>query len=229
MLAQTEDIIPVIAPIIWPIFGSMMALRYPTQPLRVAVSTPTLSILLFVVPEDDVRPPDFQILVRNFANFWLPMAHTIMEDKKQIEYNFVTLMRARARCALPISLEFHPVEWLHVVIDPSTGVEQDFSRWDEEAILRTLTNATQRLGGRRKGSMLEKLLYRIFTDTSRMYNPRTEPRANAAMILTNITFWTDPPMVTGNLPTIPDVESRCTEDCQRTKPKDTAQQRRNAE
>ena len=53
MLVETEDPIPVIAPNIWPIFGSVMALRYPTQPLRVAVRTPTLSILHFVDPEGD--------------------------------------------------------------------------------------------------------------------------------------------------------------------------------
>ena len=39
MLVETEDLTPVIAPIIWPIFGSVLALRYPTQPLRVAAST----------------------------------------------------------------------------------------------------------------------------------------------------------------------------------------------
>ena len=37
-----------------------MALRYPTQPLRVAANTPTFSILHFVDPQDDARPPDFQ-------------------------------------------------------------------------------------------------------------------------------------------------------------------------
>ena len=48
MLVETEDLIPVIAPIVWPKFGPMMASRYPTQPLRVAASSPTLSILHFV-------------------------------------------------------------------------------------------------------------------------------------------------------------------------------------
>ena len=52
MLVETEDLIPVIAPIIWPIFGPMMALRYPTQPVRIAASSPTLSILHFVDPQD---------------------------------------------------------------------------------------------------------------------------------------------------------------------------------
>ena len=56
MLVETEDLIPVIAPIIWPIFGAMMALRYSTQSLRVAANTRTLSILHFVKAQDDTRP-----------------------------------------------------------------------------------------------------------------------------------------------------------------------------
>ena len=55
MMVETEDIIPVIAPIVWSIFGSVMARRDPTQPLRVAVSTPRcLSILHFDDPEENV-------------------------------------------------------------------------------------------------------------------------------------------------------------------------------
>ena len=85
------------------------------------------------------------------------MAYTIIKDKKQVEHNFVTLIRARARCAKPMSLDLHPVEWLHAPINPSTGAFQDFASWDKPGILRALTNAVQRLGGRRKGTTPEKL------------------------------------------------------------------------
>ena len=108
MLVETEVLIPVIAPIVWPIVGPVMALRYPTQTLRVAISTPTLSILHFVDPEDDTRPPDFQMLARNFANSRLVMAYTTIKDKKQTEHNFVMLVQARARCALPMPLDCLP-------------------------------------------------------------------------------------------------------------------------
>ena len=47
-LVETEDLISLIAPIIWPIFGAVMALRYPTQTFRVAAHAPTLSVLHFV-------------------------------------------------------------------------------------------------------------------------------------------------------------------------------------
>ena len=195
MLVETEDLIPLIAPIIWPIFGSVMALRYPTQPLRVAASAPTLSILHFVDPEDDARPPDFHALVRNFTNFRPPMAFTIIKDKKQVEYNFGALIRARARCAIPMPLELHPVEWLHAPVEPSTGALQHFTGWDKPGILRVLSNAVQRLGGRRKGSTPETLQHRVVIDMSRMYNPRAEPRADTANILSRTTHWADPPIV----------------------------------
>ena len=195
MLVETEDLIPVIATIICPIFSAMMALRYPTQPLRVAASTPTLSILHFVDPQDDARPPNSKMLVRDFANFRPPMAYTIIKDKKQVEHNFVTSIRSRARCALPMPLELHPVEWLHAPINPNTGTLQDFSSWDDPEILRVLTNAVQRLGGQRKGATLEKIQHKNIQDTSRMYNPRTKRPDNTAVTLTTISCWANPPVV----------------------------------
>ena len=195
MLVETEDLIPVIAPVIWPIFGPMMALRFPTQPLRIAASSPTLSLLHFVDPQDNARPPEFQTLVHNFANFRPPMAYTVVKDKKQVEHNFATLIRARARCAIPMPMELHPIEWLHAPINPGTGALLDFAGWDEPGILRVLANAIQRLGWRRKGSASERLQHQNIQDVSRMYNPRTRPLDNTALALTNITCWANPPLV----------------------------------
>ena len=143
-------------------------------------------------PQDDARPPRFQTLAHDFANFRPPMAYTIIKDKKQVEHNFVTLIRARARCAKPMSSDLHPVEWLHAPINLSTGAFQDFASWDKPGILRASTNAVQRLGGRRKGTTPEKLQHQNIHDTSRMYNPRTRPLDNTAKALTNITCWTNP-------------------------------------
>ena len=57
MLVETEDLIPLIAPILCPIFGAVMALRYPTQVLRAAANAPTLSILHFVISDGSQRGP----------------------------------------------------------------------------------------------------------------------------------------------------------------------------
>ena len=123
------------------------------------------------------------------------MAYTIIKDKKQVEYNFSALIRARARCAVPMSLELHPVEWLHAPVEPSTGALQGFASWDEPGILRVLTNPERRLGGRRKGSTPERLQHRVIQDVSRMYNPRVTPQADTAKILSDTTHWADPPIV----------------------------------
>ena len=40
MLLETEDLFPLFAPIVWPIFGAVMALRYPTHHWMVAANAP---------------------------------------------------------------------------------------------------------------------------------------------------------------------------------------------
>ena len=70
---ETEDLIPLIAPIIWPIFGAVMALRYPTQTLRVAAHAPTLSISHFVNTNGSQRGPTYQTAVGNFSYQRPPM------------------------------------------------------------------------------------------------------------------------------------------------------------
>ena len=86
MLVETEDLILLIAPIVWPIFGPVMALRYPTQPLRVATSTPpTLSILHFVNAEENQGIPSFHALVRTFVNFRPPL---LSSSKKKIKCRY---------------------------------------------------------------------------------------------------------------------------------------------
>ena len=72
MLVETEDLIPLITPVIWSIFGAVMALRNPTQTLRVAASTPTLSILHFVKTNGSQRGPTYRTAVKNFSSLRPP-------------------------------------------------------------------------------------------------------------------------------------------------------------
>ena len=119
-----------------------MALRYPTQPLRMTASTATLSILHFVDPEEDSTPRSLHALVRSFANFRPRMAYTIIKEFKQYQqtkYTLVTLFSARALCNLLMSMEYHPVEWLHTPINPETGTMLEFASWNEEVTLKTLS------------------------------------------------------------------------------------------
>ena len=195
MLVETEDLIPLIAPILWPIFGAVMALRYPTQVQRAAANAPTLSILHFVISDGSQRGPFYQRAVSSFASSRPPMAYTIIEDRKQVEHNFVSIIRARARCALPMPLEFHPVAWLHISINPETGAALSFADWNAEVVLRVLATIVQRLGGRERGEEPSELRYPYVCDTSRMYCDRTSPHAYPSRILQATTCWSKPELV----------------------------------
>ena len=196
MLVETEDLIPLIAPILWPILGAVMALRYPTQVLRAAANAPTLSILHLVIPDGSQRGgPTYQRAVSSFASLRPPMAFTVIKDRKQVEHNFVSIIRARARCALPMPMEFHPVAWLHILINPETGAALSFADWNAEVVLRVLATIARRLGCRKRGEEPSELRYPYVCDTSRMYCDRTSPRAYPARILQATTCWSKPELV----------------------------------
>ena len=195
MLVETEDLIPLVAPIVWPIFGAVIALRYPTQALRMAANTPTLSILHFVTTDGTQPELTYRGVVANFSSLRPPMAYTIIKDKKQVEHNFTSIIKARARCALPMPMEFHPITWLHIPLNPATGAAHYLADWDTEVILRILSTVIQRLCGRKRGEEQSELRYPYVCDISRMYCDRTNPRAHRSHILEATTCWSKPDLV----------------------------------
>ena len=195
MLVETKDLMPLIAPIVWPIFGAVMALRYPTQVLRMARNTPTLSILHFVTTHGLQSDPTYHRVVTSFTSLRPPMAYTIIKDKKQVDYNFTAIIRARARSALPMPMEFHPIAWLHIPLNLSTGAADSFTGWNVEINLRIIATTIRRLGGRKQGEEPSDLRYPYVCDTSRMYCDRTSPRAHPARILNTTTCWSKPDLV----------------------------------
>ena len=54
-LSEVEDMIPVLAPVLSPIYDAIGILKYPTKPLRLASETPSTSILTFL---KNKRPHD---------------------------------------------------------------------------------------------------------------------------------------------------------------------------
>ena len=192
MIVETKDLIPLIAPMI---FSAFMALRYPTQVLRVATNAPSLSILHFVITNGPLQGPTYASVIRNFANLRPPMAYAVIKERRQVEHNYLTLIRAPARCALPVPLEFHPVAWLHVRLDPNNGAVATFIDWDEPMIIRILNTIIQSLGGRKRDEKPTGLHHSYVCDTSRMYCIRAEPRVQTARILEAITCWTRPELV----------------------------------
>ena len=120
------------------------------------------------------------------------MAYTVIKDRRQVEHSFVTIIRARARCALPMPLEFHPVAWLHVPINPHTGAVDSFADGDERVIQRILTTIVQKLGGRKRGETHSGLHYPFVCDTFRTYCIRAQLRVKTANILETTTCWSRP-------------------------------------
>ena len=57
ILSEVEDLIPVLAPVLSPIYGAIGILRFPTNPLRLASETLKTSILTFL---KNKRPHDYQ-------------------------------------------------------------------------------------------------------------------------------------------------------------------------
>ena len=141
------------------------------------------------------QDPTYHRAVASFASLRPPMAYTINKDKKQVEHNFTSIIRARARCALPMPMEFHPIAWLHIPLNPVTGAADSFTDWNAEVILRILATVVQRLGGRTRGESPSGLRYPYVCDTSRMYCDRTKPRAHSARILNATTCWSKPELV----------------------------------
>ena len=123
------------------------------------------------------------------------MAYTSIKNERQVEYDFTLIIRARAQWALPISMEFHPIAWLHIPLDAETGAADSFENWNSDVVLRVLATIIQRLGDRKRGENLTGLRYPYVCDTSRMHCDRTSPLAHPARILNATTCWSKPELV----------------------------------
>ena len=137
-----------------------------------------------MISDGSQRGPTYQRAVSSFASLRPPLAYTIIKDKKQVEHNFASIIRARARCALSMPMEFHPIAWLHIPLNPETGAADSFANWNAEVVLRVLATIVQRLGGRKRGEEPTGLRYPYVWDTSRMYCNRTSTR------VTQLGSWT---------------------------------------
>ena len=72
MLVETEDLLLLITPMVWPIFGAMVALRYPTQLLKLATN-----------PPHSQCQPKFAVSLT--CGLQWP---TILKDRKQVEHTY---------------------------------------------------------------------------------------------------------------------------------------------
>ena len=116
-----------------------------------------------------------------------------------MKYNFTAIIRAHARCVLPMPMEFHPVAWLRIPLDSQTDAVDSFAGWDAAVVLRILATVIQRFGGRKRGDTMGEapivLHYPYVCDTSRMDCNRAEPRIYTAHILETTTCCSSPELV----------------------------------
>ena len=94
------------------------------------------------------------------------MAYTIIKDKKQVEHNYSTLIRAQCAVPLPLRIPSNLVV-LHPS-NPETGAVNDFPGWDVAVILRILATVIQRLCGKVREKAPSGPHYPLACDTSRM-------------------------------------------------------------
>ena len=107
-LAEVEDLVPVQAPVLAPIFGAIGIARYPTKPVSLAVSVPTVYICTYL---QGVRPHTYATMLANTLSGEVAQAYTTIKTEKQLEENLMGVLRARTRKASPLPLEHSPVNW----------------------------------------------------------------------------------------------------------------------
>ena len=78
MLVETEDMNPVIAPIVWPVFGPNMALRYPTQP-------PHEQLCSLIFTNYVLFPRAGNYLAGKTNTFW--SAHILKTSRKDVSHS----------------------------------------------------------------------------------------------------------------------------------------------
>ena len=113
-LAEVEDLVPVIALVLIPIFGPLGLLRYPTKPVSMAVHVATVSIFTYL----QGRPPmDYEHVVRDLLSGEVPQVYTTIQTEQQAEVNMMGVFRARTRKATVLPREYGPVNWYNAPVD----------------------------------------------------------------------------------------------------------------
>ena len=115
-LSEVEDLIPVFAPVLTPIYGSIRILRYPTKPLRLAFETPSTSILTFL---KNKRPHNYQQMLERGLFVLVPRVYTTVKAEIQQDENLMGILRTTSKKACALSREYGPVNWYGSPLDSS--------------------------------------------------------------------------------------------------------------
>ena len=90
------DLVPVVAPVLIPIFGPLGLLRYPTKPVSLAVHIATVSISTCL---QGSPPMNYEQVIRETLSGEKPQVFTTIKTEQQAEEIMVGVVRARSRKA----------------------------------------------------------------------------------------------------------------------------------
>ena len=113
-LAEVEDLVPVIAPVLIPIFGALGVLRYSTKPVSMAVQVATVSKYTYL---QGSPPMSYECMIQETLSGEMPQAYTTIKTELQAEENMMGVIRARARKAAVLPREYGPVNWYNAPMD----------------------------------------------------------------------------------------------------------------
>ena len=79
-LAEVEDLVPVITPMLIPIFGPLGLHRYPSKPVSMAVQVATVSIFTYL----QTSPPmDYEYVIKELLSCEVPQVNTTIKPEQQ--------------------------------------------------------------------------------------------------------------------------------------------------
>ena len=124
VLGETEDMMSVLAPALYPIFGILTTLRYPTQPLRtVPQGHKSQNLMTFV---KDWPTNTLEQNITSQMSVFPPMAYTVLKMPVDLRENTMLLKRDRSKAIVPLQKEIHPVNWRQDIFHPLHGMNADF-------------------------------------------------------------------------------------------------------
>ena len=107
-LAEVEDFVAAMAPVLSPIFGALGVCRYPTKPLATAVQVHMVSFSTYLRGRPSLAYPR---VIHAVLSGEVPYGYTTLKSERELEENLMGLLRARTRKACPLPREHGPVNW----------------------------------------------------------------------------------------------------------------------
>ena len=136
-LAEVEDFVAAMAPVLAPIFGAVGVCRYPTKPLATAVQVHMVSFSTYLRGRPSLTYPR---VIHAVLSGEVPHGYTTIKSERELEENLMGLLRARTRKACLLPREHGPVNWYSAPLSLE-GVPFRFP-WSQEFVRKAIRAST---------------------------------------------------------------------------------------